>query len=68
MVDRRFGLVTLSFGLDLESCERLELSREDAREEDIGVETATTGRYWDELCLCRNDRKRNVHIVLLRWN
>jgi hypothetical protein len=62
MVDRRFGLA--SFWWDLESHERLELSREDAREEEAGVETGATGRYWDELCLCVHDSKSNVHIVL----
>lgn len=48
-----------SFDRDFGSLARLELSREEAREED--AEGGATGRYWDECCL--EDRKRVFRMI-----
>lgn len=63
MVERRLGLLFVSFWRVLGSRERLELSLEEAREEEPGEERAATGRYCDEFCL--RERKRNVHMISL---
>lgn len=61
MVERRFGLFTVSLGRGFDSRERLELSLEEAREEDPGEEVAATGKYCDECCL--RERKRDAHMI-----